>query len=76
MVHVGFCSAVHGLFCVLTVILVPGRSDLHIELPKVALAFAGGMGVGYGFKTYAGSARVRMRHIARGVKSASRHVGG
>ena len=41
-----------GIFVFLTVILVPGRSDLYIELLKAALAFVGGMGAGYGIKTY------------------------
>ena len=41
-----------ALFVFLTVFLAPDSPELYVEILKAAIAFAGGMGAGYGLKAY------------------------
>ena len=50
---VSVLSAV-ALFVFLTVFLAPDSPELYVEILKAAIAFAGGMGAGYGLKAYRG----------------------
>lgn len=50
----GLISALSAvsLFVFLTIFLAPDNPELYIEILKAAIAFAGGMGAGYGIKAY------------------------
>lgn len=41
-----------ALFVFLTIFLAPDSPELYVEILKAAIAFAGGMGAGYGIKAY------------------------
>ena len=41
-----------AVFVFLTIFLVPDHLDVYTEILKIILAFLGGMGAGYGVKTY------------------------
>ena len=63
----GFISVLSAvsLFVFLIIFLAPDSPELYMEILKLAIAFAGGMGAGYGLKAYRDCASPHEAYLPR-----------